>query len=148
MHGDGEDTAVGEEDAGHSEDEEALLQGMVSLLDISASDNEEAHKATAHVTAHKSNVQYGIWQDEQICQGNEGIAWHNKQINDYADSGRSSKAPDKIGLPLSYMEECGAFKPLDTIANPLGHCRFYQIDSFTEIQCGHGSKVCSWHSQD
>ena len=26
------------------------------------------------------------------------------------------------------MEECGVFKPLDTIANPLGLCRFYQTD--------------------
>ena len=44
------------------------------------------------------------------------------------DTGRTSKAPDKIGPPLTYMEECGVFKPLDTIANPLGLCRFYQMD--------------------
>ena len=35
------------------------------------------------------------------------------------------KAPDKIGPPLAYMEECGVFKPLDTMANPLGLCQFY-----------------------
>ena len=94
-----EDTAAGE-DAGHSEDEEALSQSMVSLLDISNSDNEEAHKAAVHETACKSDVQYGAWWDEQICQGNEGIAQHDKQVNDYADGGQPSKAPDKIGPPL------------------------------------------------
>ena len=78
MQGDGEDPAVGGEDAGDSEDEEALSQGMVSLLDISTSDNEEAHKATAHETAYKSDIQYGIWWDEQIHQGNEGIAQCDK----------------------------------------------------------------------
>ena len=123
-----EDTAAGGEDAGHSEDEEALSQGTVSLLDISNSGNEEARKAAVRETACKSDVQYGAWQDEQIHQGNEGIVQRNKQVNDYADSGRPSKAPDKIGPPLSYMEENRVFKSLDTIANPLGLCRFYQTD--------------------
>ena len=63
MPGD-EDTAAGREDLDHSEDEEALSQAMVSLLNISNSDNEEAHKAAAHETMRKSDVQYGIWQDE------------------------------------------------------------------------------------
>ena len=78
-----------------------------------------------HVKLCKSDVQYGTWWDEQICLGNECIAWHDKQVNDYADSGRPSKAPDKIGPQISYIEEHGEFKPLDTIANPLGLCRFY-----------------------
>ena len=73
-----EDTAAGGEHTGHSEDEEALSQGMVSLLDISNSDNEEAHKAAVHKTVHKSDVQYGVWQDEQIHQGNEDIAQFDK----------------------------------------------------------------------
>ena len=34
----------------------------------------------------------------------------------------------RLGPPLSFMEECGMFKPLDTIANPLGLCRFYQTN--------------------
>ena len=69
MPGDG-DTAAGE-DADHSEDEEALSQGMVSLLNISILDNEEAHKAAVHETVCKSDVQYGAWWDEKICQGND-----------------------------------------------------------------------------
>ena len=77
---------------------------------------------------HKSNIQYGIWWDEQIHWGNEGIAQHDKQVNDYTNGGRPSKAPDKIGPLFSYMEERGVFKPLDTIVNPLGLCRFYQTN--------------------
>ena len=64
---------MGGNDAGHSEDEEALLQGTVSLLNISTSDNEEAHKAAAHKTVCKSNIQYGNWRDEQICQGRKAL---------------------------------------------------------------------------
>ena len=98
LHGNDDDTTVGgEEDAGHLEDEETLSQGTVSLLDISTSDNEDTRKATACEAAHKSDVQYGNWRDEQICQGKEGIAQHDKGVNDYADGGRPCKAPDKIG---------------------------------------------------
>ena len=128
LQGDDEDTTAVGEDAGHSEDEEALLQGMVSLLDISTSDNKEACKADACETVHKSDIQYGNWQDEKIFQGKEGIAQCNKQVNDYTNGGRPSKALDKIGPPFSYMEERRVFKPLDTIANPLGLCRFYWTD--------------------
>ena len=118
-------TAGGEEDAGHSEDEEALSQGIVSLLDISTSDNEDAHKATVHEAVCKSDIQYGNWWDEQIHQGKEGIAQHDKGVNDYTNGRKPCKAPDKIGRPVPYMEECRVFQPLDTIANPLGLCHFY-----------------------
>ena len=87
VQGDDEDTAAGGEDAGHLEDEEALSQGMVSLLDISTSDNEEACKTAAYETARKRDVQYGGWWDEQIGQGNEGIAQHDKQVSDYTNGG-------------------------------------------------------------
>ena len=73
----------------------------------------------------KSNIQYGNWRDEQLYQGKEGIAQHDKGVNNYANGGRPCKALDKISPPFSYMKEHGVFKPLDTIANPLGLCRFY-----------------------
>ena len=57
VQGEDEHIAAGGEDAGHSEDEEALSQGTVSLLNILISDNEEVHKATAHETACKSDIQ-------------------------------------------------------------------------------------------
>ena len=73
LQGDDDDTAVGgEEDAGHSKDEEALSQGTASLLDISTSDNEDACKTAAHKAVHKSDIQYGNWRDEQICQKEGG----------------------------------------------------------------------------
>ena len=128
MQGDDEDAAADEKDEGHSDDEEALSQGTVSLLNISNSNNEEAHKAAVHDKACKSDVQVAAWQDEQICQGNEAIAHCDKQVHNYVDIGRPRKAPDKIGPPLTYMEEHRVFKPLDTIANPLGLCRFYRMD--------------------
>ena len=43
---------VGEEDAGHSYDEETLSQGTVSLPRISASDSEVTRKAIACEAAH------------------------------------------------------------------------------------------------
>ena len=58
---DDENAAADEEDEGPLDDEEALSQGTVSLLDISNSDNEEAHKATAHEKACKSDVQFATW---------------------------------------------------------------------------------------
>ena len=118
VHGDNDDTAmVGEEDVPHSDDEETLSQGTVSLPDISASDDEET-----------CNVQYGNWQDEQIHQGNEGIAQQDKGIYDYANIRKPCKAPDKISPPLAYNEERRVFKPLDSMANPLGLCHFYCPD--------------------
>ena len=48
VHSNDDDTTmVGEEDAPHSDDEENLSQGTVSLPDISASDDEDARKAIA-----------------------------------------------------------------------------------------------------
>ena len=62
MQGNDENTVAGrEEEAGHLEDEEALSQSTVSLLDISTSDNEDAHKAIMHEAACKSDIQYGNW---------------------------------------------------------------------------------------
>ena len=60
--------------------------------------------------------------------------------------GKPCKAPDKIGPPLAYMEECGVFKPLDTIANPLGLCQFYHTDpEYSKIITG--LKSAGQHSQ-
>ena len=62
VQGDDDDTTtVGEEDAGHLDDEETLSQGTVSLPNISASDSEDACKAIACEATCKSDVQYGNW---------------------------------------------------------------------------------------
>ena len=129
VQGDDDDTTtVGEEDAPHSDNKETLSQGTVSLPDISACDIEDTRKALVCETTCKSDVQYGNWWDEQIHQGNEGIAQQDKGINDYADIRKPCKALDKIGPPLAYMEERGVFKPLDTMANLLGLCQFYHTN--------------------
>ena len=54
-------TAGGKEDAGHSDDEETLSHGTVSLFNISASNNEDACKAIMHEAVRKSDIQYGNW---------------------------------------------------------------------------------------
>ena len=102
---------------------------MVSLLDISNSNNEETRKAAVHEKACKRNVWYAAWQGKQIHQVNDDIAKCNKRVHDHADIGKCCKAPDKIGPLLTYMEECGDFKPVETIDNPMGLCRFYQMSS-------------------
>ena len=61
MQEDDEDAADDEEDESDLDDEEALSQGTVSLLDISNSNNEETCKATAHEKVCKSNVQFTAW---------------------------------------------------------------------------------------
>ena len=101
LQGDDEDTTVGGEDAGHSEDEEALLQGMVSLLDISTSDNEEAiAKPLCARQCTRAMFSMVTGRNEQIHQGKEGIAQHDKGVNDYADGGRPSKAPGQDRAPI------------------------------------------------
>ena len=48
--------------------------------------------------------------------------------HDYAEVRKASKVPNNISPPLTYMEECRVFKPLGTMANPLGLCQFYHAD--------------------
>ena len=45
---------------------------------------------------------------------------------DHADIDKCCEAPDKIGPPLTYMEEHGLFKSAEAINNPMGLCWFYQ----------------------
>ena len=73
----------------------------MSLLDISNSDNEEAHKAAAHDKAHQSDVLYTTWRDRQIRQANDDIAQHDQRVCDHADIGKCCEAPDEIGPPLT-----------------------------------------------
>ena len=113
-------TAHGEEDTLHSDDKENLSQCFLSLPDISASDDKDTHKAIAHQTTWKRDIQYGTWQNEQICQDNNAFSQWNKTIHDYAEVGKASKVPNNI-VP-------GTFKPLDTTANLLGLCQFYHTN--------------------
>ena len=60
-----------------------------------------------HEKAHLSDVLYTAWRDEQIHQGDYDIAEHDKRVCDHANIGKCCNAPDEIGPPLTYMEECG-----------------------------------------
>ena len=104
-----------------SDDEE-----MLSLLDISNSDNDETRKAAAHDKACQSDVLYATWRDRQIHQGNDDIAQCDQRVCDHADIGKCCEAPDEIGPPLTYMEERRVFKPAEAINNPMGLCQFYR----------------------
>ena len=68
-----------------------------------------------------------------ISDGTTGLQeWlqeRDNAVNDYADGGkRKPKNPDTFGPPVTYMEECGVFKPLPSTTNPLGLCQFYPMD--------------------
>ena len=118
--GEGEEApADAEEEEDGSDNEEMLLPGTVSLLDSSNLDKEETHKAAVCKKAHKSDVRYAAWWDEQICQGNDDIAMCDKRVYDHTNIGKYCKAPDKIGPLLTYIEERWVFKLVEAINNPL-----------------------------
>ena len=41
--------------------------------------------------------------------------------------GKCCEAPDHVGPPISYMEECRVFKPVMTTNNLMGLCQFYRM---------------------
>ena len=45
---------------------------------------------------------------------------------DHPLAGKCCEAPDQVGPPLSYIEECRVFKPVESINNPMGLCQFYR----------------------
>ena len=152
---DGGSTAHGDEDVPHLDNEANLSQGTLSLPDTSASDDEDTHEAIACEAAWKSNIQYGTWRDEQICQGDDGILSGIRLPMIMPKVRKNSKAPDNIGPPLTYMEECMALKPLDTMANLLGLCQFYHADPETVKSVpapkppagkGQGARAALYHS--
>ena len=101
----------------------------MSLLDISATDDEDTRKHKVHELARKSNTDFTTWKDKLIQEGVTGIQEWDSTVNDYADGGkRRPKNPDTLGPPVPYMKECGIFQPLPSMMNPLGLCHFYPAD--------------------
>ena len=98
-----------------------------SLLDISNSDTEEVHTAATCKKAHQSDAMYAAWQNLQIRQGNYEIGQCDQRVCDHPLAGKCCEAPDQVGPPFSYMEECGVFKPAESINNPMGLCQFYRM---------------------
>ena len=127
----GDEASEGEDDVLDSANEADVSQGSMSLLDISATDDEETRKSKACDLAHKSDTDFAAWKDKLISEGVKGIHERDNTVNDYTDGGkrRRPKNPDPLGPPVSYMKEHGVFKPLQSTTNPLGLCHFYHVDS-------------------
>ena len=107
-----------------------MSQGSVSLLNISASDNDDTREHKVCEFAHKGDTEFTAWKDKCISEGVKGIQDRDNLVNNYTDGGkRKPKNPDTFAPPISYMKECGVFKPLPSTTNPLGLCHFYRMDS-------------------
>ena len=70
---------------------------------------------------------YATWHDNQIHKGNDEIRQCDSRVHDHPLFGKHCEAPDQVGPPISYMEERGVFKPMESINNPMGLCWFYQM---------------------
>ena len=90
----------------------------------------------------QSDVLYTAWQDERICQGSDDIAKRDKRVCDHADIGKCCKAPDEIGPPLTYMEECRDFQACGGHKQPYGALQVLS-DELQEVQCAHWAEVCT-----
>ena len=50
-----------------------MSQGSMSLLDISATDDEDTRKCKACELARKSDIDFAAWKDKLISKGVKGI---------------------------------------------------------------------------
>ena len=124
-----DEASGGEEDVLDSANEADISQGSMSLLDITTADDEDTHKCKVREHACKSDTDFAAWRDNLIHGGVMDTQEQDSMVNDYTDAGkRRPKNPDTIGLPISYMKECGVFQPLPSMTNPLGLCCFYPMD--------------------
>ena len=69
----GDEASEGEDDVLDSANEADVSQGSMSLLDISATDDEETRKSKAHELARKSDTDFAAWKDKLISEGVKGI---------------------------------------------------------------------------
>ena len=88
-------------------------------------DTKEVRTEVARKNARQSDAVYTSWRNVQIHQGHFEIEQHDKTVCDHPLPGKCCEAPDQVGPPISYMKECGVFKPAKFINNPMGLCRFY-----------------------
>ena len=56
-----------------SANEADVSQGSMSLLDISATDDEDTHKRKVRELARKSDIDFVVWKDKLISEGVKGI---------------------------------------------------------------------------
>ena len=97
----GDEASGGKDDVLDSADEADVSQGSMSLLDISATDNEDTHKCKACELARKSDTDFVAWKEKLISEGVKGIQERDSMVNDYTDGGkRKPKNPDPLGPPF------------------------------------------------
>ena len=95
------------------------------MTGFSQSDTEGVHAATACDKACLGDVLYATWRDNQIHKGNDKIKQHDLRVCNHPQFGKRCEAPDQVRPPISYMEECRVFKPMEFTNNPMGLCPFY-----------------------
>ena len=100
-------------------------EDLISLSCFSKLDTVEVRVAAVREKAHWSDVLYAAWLDVQIREGNNEVKRHDLTVHDHPLPGKCCEAPDHVGPPISYMEERGIFKPVESNNNPRGVCRFY-----------------------
>ena len=96
-----DEASGGKEDVLDSANKTDVSQGSMSLLDISAADDEDTHKCKVCKIACKSDTDFVAWRDKLIHDRVAGIQEWDSMVNDYADPGkRRPKNPDTIGPPF------------------------------------------------
>ena len=78
----GDKASVGKDDVLDSANEADVLQGSMSLLDISATDDEDTRKHKVCELAHKSDTEFAAWKDKLIGEGVKGIQEWDSMVND------------------------------------------------------------------
>ena len=97
----GDEASAGEDDVLDSTNEADVSQGSMSLLDISATDDEDTRKRKVHELARKSDTDFTAWKDKLIGEGVKGIQEQDSMVNDYTDGGkRKPKNPGPLGPPF------------------------------------------------
>ena len=97
----GDEARGGEDNVSYSADKADVSQGSIPLLDISATDNEDACKCKAHELARRSNTNFATWKEKLISEGVKGIEEWDNMVNDYMYGKRKPKNPDSLG-PLPF----------------------------------------------
>ena len=97
----GDEASGGKDDVLDSANEADISQGSVSLLDLSATDDEDTHKRKVHELACKGNIDFASWKDSLTHEEIKVMAEWDSMVNDYADGGkRSPRTLTPWGLPL------------------------------------------------
>ena len=80
----GDEASGGKDDVLDSASEADVSQGSMSLLDISATDDEDTYKHKAYELARKSDTNFVAWKDKLTCEEMMGMLEQDSMVNDYS----------------------------------------------------------------